>query len=287
MKISFGHQATTSFTLWFEHYLLQHGEAYNNMTGKLYHIDDGRLPPGFERYSSPYKQWVTESGVGNGAYVPSNVSGAGTLVNKEDPLNGYYIDFDNGGVVVTGANASPNMNWSGEFSVKEFNIYNTNQTEESLVIEAKFDTNSRFTVIESGIAPYDFVTPAVFINNEYIENEPFAFGGEDKTVLNFKSVVFAENLYQLDGILSLFADSRNTSFSAINFGDHPIDEFGDLKSGKYSYPDLATHYKKDLFNIERVNTSKISETIRGSISPTLYVGFIDFEITKNRFPRLC
>ena len=78
-----------------------------------------------------------------------------------------------------------------------------------------------------------------------------------------------------------------TSFSAINFGDHPIDEFGDLKSGKYSYPDLATHYKKDLFNIERVNTSKISETIRGSISPTLYVGFIDFEITKNRFPRLC
>ena len=98
--------------------MLQHGEAYNNMTGKLYHIDDGRLPPGFERYSSPYKQWVTESGVGNGAYVPSNVSGAGTLVNKEDPLNGYYIDFDNGGVVVTGANASPNMNWSGEFSVK-------------------------------------------------------------------------------------------------------------------------------------------------------------------------
>ena len=248
MKISFGHEATTSFTLWFEHHLLEHGEAYNNMTGNL--------------------------------FVPNDLSGAGTSVDKEDPTNGYYIDFNNGGIVVTGAAASANMNWSGAFSLKEFNIYNTNHTEESLVIEGKFDTNSRFTVIESGIAPYDFVTPAIFINNEYIENEPFAFGGEDKTVMNFKSVVFAENLYQLDGVLSLFADTRNVAFSSVDFGAHPINEYGDIKTGKYSYDELATEYKSEIFNIERVNTSKISESIRSSISPSLYVGFLDFEVTK-------
>jgi hypothetical protein len=287
MKISFGHEATTSFTLWFEHHLLEHGEAYNNMTGNLFYIDDDRLPAGFERYSSAYKQWVTESGVGNGAFVPNDLSGAGTSVDKEDPTNGYYIDFNNGGIVVTGAAASANMNWSGAFSLKEFNIYNTNHTEESLVIEGKFDTNSRFTVIESGIAPYDFVTPAIFINNEYIENEPFAFGGEDKTVMNFKSVVFAENLYQLDGVLSLFADTRNVAFSSVDFGAHPINEYGDIKTGKYSYDELATEYKSEIFNIERVNTSKISESIRSSISPSLYVGFLDFEVTKTRFPRAC
>tara|TARA_Y100001938_G_C8101618_1_gene442300 strand:+ start:8192 stop:9055 length:864 start_codon:yes stop_codon:yes gene_type:complete len=287
MKISFGHEATTSFTLWFEHHLLEHGEAYNNMTGNLYYIEDERLPAGFERYSSPYKQWVTESGVGNGAFVPNTLSGAGVAVDKKDATNGYYIDFNNGGIVVTGNAASSNMNWSGAFSLKEFNIYNTNQTEESLVIEGKFDTNSRFTVLESGIAPYDFVTPAIFINNEYIENEPFAFGGEDKTVLNFKSVVFAENLYQLDGVLSLFADTRNVAFSSVDFGAHPIDEYGDLKTGKYSYNELAEEYKSEIFNIERVNTSKISETIRSTVSPSLYVGFLDFEVTKNRFPRVC
>jgi len=287
MKISFGHKATTSFTMWFEHHLLQHGEAYNNMTGKLFHIDDTRLPPGHERYSSPYKQWVTESGVGNGAYVPTYVSGSAGRVNRSDPTNGYYIDFDNGGIVVTGANASANMDWSGEFSVKEFNIYNTNQTEESIIVESKFDNNSRFTVFESGIAPYDFVTPAVFINNEYIENTPYAFAGEDKTTLNFKSVVMAENLYQLDGILSLFADTRNVSFVNASFGDHPIDEFGDLKSGIYLYSNVVDKNEGDIFNIERVTTSKISENVRQSISPTLYVGFIDFEVTKNRFPRIC
>tara|TARA_B100002019_G_C21144368_1_gene534926 strand:- start:50 stop:913 length:864 start_codon:yes stop_codon:yes gene_type:complete len=287
MKVSFGHQATTSFTLWFEHHLLEHGEAYKNMTGKLFYIDDERLPVGHERYSSAYKQWITESGVGNGGHVPDNFSGAGAVVNRSDPGMGYYVDFNNGGIVVTGAAANPNMQWSGAFGLKEFNIYNTNQTEESLIVESKFETNSRFTVLESGIAPYDFVTPAVFINNEYIENEPYAFGGEDKTVLNFKSVVMAENLYQLDGVLSLFADTRNVSFSNVGFDSHPINEYGDLKSGAYSYNNLATTYKNDIFSIERVTTSKISETMRSTISPTLYVGFIDFEVTNNRFPRVC
>ena len=74
MKIQFGHEATTSFSLWFDNHLLKNGEAYQNLTGELYYTEDNRLPDGFYRYSSPYKQWVTESGVGNGAYVPTYIS---------------------------------------------------------------------------------------------------------------------------------------------------------------------------------------------------------------------
>jgi hypothetical protein len=287
MKISFAHEATTSFSLWFDHHLLEHGEAYSNKSSELFYLDDSRLPAGFFRYSSPYKQWVTESGVGNGAIVPTGVSGNGAIIDSSDPNFGYYFDFDNGGIVATGASANNNMQWSGEFAVKDFSIYNTNQSEENLVVENQYDNNSRFTVIKSGIAPYDFVTPAVFVNNEYIENNPFAFGGEDKTTLDFKAVVFAENLYQLDGALSIFADTRNISFSKLDFGDHPINEYGDLKEEKYSYSNLTSTKKDDLFHIERVTTSKISETIRDSISPTLFVGFIDFEVSRHRFPRIC
>jgi hypothetical protein len=287
MKNNFGHDATTSFTMWFEHHLLEYGEAYQNFTGKLYYTSDERLPSDFYRYSSPYKQWVTESGVGGGAFVPTHVSGSAGKIDKKDLTNGYFFDFNNGGIVVTGNAASVNMNLSGSFSVKEFNIYNTNQTEEALIVESKFDSNSRFFVPESGIAPYDFVTPAVFINNEYIENEPFAFGGEDKTTLNFKSVVFAENLYQLDAILSLFADTRNSVIPCLDFSSHPINEYGDLKNGKYLYQDPAKKTLEAPFNIERVTTSKISETIRNTIAPGLFVGFLDFEITKPRFPRVC
>ena len=285
MKPNFGHNATTSFSLWFEHHLIGHAEAFENKTGMLYYVEDERLPDSFFRYSSAYKQWVTESGAG-GAFVPTNISGAGVELNKNSPTDGYFFDFTNGGIVVTGSNASENLNLSGQFAVKEFNIYNTNETEESLVIENKFNNNSRYAIPESGIMPYDMVTPAVFINNEYIENTPYAFGGEDKTTLNFKSVVLAENLYQLDGILSLFSDTRNSAFPSLNFNDHPINEYGDLKTGKYSYEDLAKKKGSDLFNIERVVTSKISENVRTKISPSLYVGFIDFEISKPRFPRI-
>ena len=287
MKIQFGHEATTSFSLWFEHHLLDHGEAYKNLTGKLYYIEDERLPVGEFRYSSPYKQWVTESGVGNGAYVPTYISGSNNEIKRDDAVLGHFIDFDNGGVVVTGPGASDALDLSGYFGVKEFNIYNTNETEESLIIENKFETNSRFTTTEFGIRPYDYVTPAVFINNEYMTNEGFAFGGEDKTTLSFKSVVMAENLYQLDGVLSLFGDSRNIAYPSVNFGDHPINEYGDLKNEPYQYTGLMEANKRDVFNIERVVISKISETARAAISPTLFIGFIDFEVTKIRFPRVC
>ena len=287
MKVQFGHEATTSFSLWFDHHLLEYGEGYKNFETRLYHVEDDRLPDGFFRYSSPYKQWVTESGVGGGANVPTFISGDGSKIEKNDSSYGYFNDFNNGGVIVTGTLASETLNLSGSYAVKDFSIYNTNQTEESLIVENKFEENSRFTTIESGIAPYDYVTPAVFINNEYIENEGFSFGGEDKTTLTFKSVVFAENLYQLDGVLSLFGDTRNLSFPFVSFGNHPINEYGDLKSEPYDYQNLIDANPQNIFNIERVTTTKISETMRSTVSPSLFVGFIDFEVTKLRYPRVC
>ena len=99
--------------------------------------------------------------------------------------------------------------------------------------------------------------------------------------------VFAENLYQLDGVLSLFADSRDIAYPHVSFAEHPINEYGDLKSGIYLYENLQNRHNQNIFNIERVNTSKISETIRNTISPSLFVGFIDFEVTKLRYPRIC
>lgn len=284
MKNNFGHNATTSFTLWFEHWMLEHGEAYNNFDTKLYYVEDERLPDGFYRYSSPYKQWVHESV--DGANVPTYVSDTSGPINKSNSNKGYFIDFFNGGVVFTGDAASEHMQITASFATKDFNVYNTNQSEESLIIESKFDTNSRFYIPESGISPYDFVIPAVFINNEYIENEPFAFGGENKTNLNFKVVVFAENLYQLDGMISLFADTRDCCFSELTFSDHPINEYGDLKSSPYKYTQLQEQRKDSLFFIERVTTSKISENMSQVISPTLYIGFLDFEVSKLRYPRL-
>ena len=86
MRPQFQHEATTSFALWLDNYLVRHGEAYSNKVGNLYYIEDDRLPVypenpihGLVSYSSEYKQWVYNNDV-NDAAIPSGVyidSGAG------------------------------------------------------------------------------------------------------------------------------------------------------------------------------------------------------------------
>jgi len=287
MKSNFGHNATTSFTLWLEYFLLSKGEAYSNFESNLYFIEDPRLPEGFFRYSSPYKQWAYET-INEEINIPQYIIKDSEIqINRQNKNFGYFVDFQNGGIVVTGEKARANLDLKAEYSAKEFNIYNTNETEENLIIENKFEQNSRFAISESPIPPYDIVTPAIFINTEYIRNEPLFFGGEDKTTIFFKTVVFAENLYQLDGVLSLLADSRHVGFYNCDFGDHPINEYGDLKDlDGYKYTDFhESKLNEPTFYIDRVSTSKIAENASKFISPSLFVGFIDFEVATSRFPR--
>ena len=192
------------------------------------------------------------------------------------------FDFDNGRAIFDSSFGS-NRQITGEYSVKDFNFYITNQTEEQLIIENKFDINNRFKQEASGITPYSQVVPAIFVNPELVENEPFAFGGEDKTSTNIRCVIFAENSYQLDGALSIFADSKNEVFSKLNFEDYPLNEFGDSTS--FNYKDLALSKTANFMHVERARVSKLSDRVNQGIDPSLFVGFIDFEVTNLRFPR--
>lgn len=284
MKPNFGHAATTSFTLWLENFLLNIGEGYKKFETQLYFVEDPRMPDGFYRYSSPYKQWVFDQDKTSKPVIRSK---SGNEIEKKSSEYGYFLDYQNGSIVFTGEKCSSNQAPSAEFYVKDFNIYNTNETEEALIIEEKFKNNSRFSFPESGIEPYSMVTPAIFVNNESIQNNPFAFGGEDKTTIYFKCVILADNLFELDGVLSLFSDAKHRSFPECSFEDHPINEYGDLKNENYNYSDFwNSHRSNSLFNIDNVMTSKLSENINNVIGNNLFIGFVDFEVSKNRFPRV-
>ena len=58
-----------------------------------------------------------------------------------------------------------------------------------MIIDSKFDSNGRFKQELSGIAPHKQVIPAIFVNPELVQNEAFAFGGEDKTTTNIRCVI--------------------------------------------------------------------------------------------------
>ena len=281
MKPQFQHELTTSFMLWGDNFITDKGDAFQNYTSPLYPMGaDDQLGDGFTTYSSPHKQWVCDSSI-DGVQIPSGIYNDGNFIGRGE--NGLILDFDNGRVILDSAFGETNNTLSGQYSVKEFNWYITNQTEEQLIVESKFDSNGRFKQELSGIAPHKQVVPAIFVNPELVENQPFAFGGEDKTTTNIRCVVFAENTYQLDGVLSLFADSKNEVFQKLDYSDYPLTEYGDITG--FNYMELVHSKGRNLFHVEEVRCSKLSDRVNKNIDSSLFIGFIDFEITNLRFPR--
>ena len=177
---------------------------------------------------------------------------------------------------------------AGPIPLKIFNIYIANETEETMITAGKYKTNSRYGRTLTYVPPYDQATPAAFLSLGATTNEPFAFGGYDNTITDVTAVVFAENIYQLDGALSIMADSSEEVFGNIPFTGSPLDEYGDVKSAYstgYDYGNVASEASGDQYIINKVNVSKISDSSNKVIPVDLFVGFVDFEIYKYRFPR--
>jgi len=282
MKPQYQHELMTSFFLWFDHELLQKGEAYSNKTGTLFAKSDSRLPNNYISLQSNYKQWVKDSSITGeiNPIIPTGFEGSGRA-------NDIIFDFENGRLIETGSVLSPGDSLTGTFAVKDFNVYLSNESEEDLIVENKFTLNSRYgTPTISGIEPYDQMTPAIFLNVEFMRNEGFSFGGEDKTSNTIKAVVLADNEYQLDGALSIFADTARKAFAKIPFSGHPTTEYGDVKGGTYSYTDLHnTYFESNPYFIEDVTVSKFSQRAQASVPGDIKVGFIDFDVSTVRYPR--
>jgi hypothetical protein len=275
----FHHKFTNSFFLWFDNYLLTKGQAYSNVTGKFFNYQDARLDSEYKIFGSAYKQWVNDSSI-VGADVASGVFVNGAFSGRNANL---ILDFENGRVL--SKNLAAQTLITGSFAIKDFNIYFSNETEEDIVVENKYDTNSRIILNEEDyIKPYDQVIPAIFLSLDGVSNKGFAIGGMEETTLNAKAVILSENNYQLDGVLSIFADSRNEVFPVIPMADHPMNEFGDLKTGYYSYVDLKNQFSVDTnFYINNAVTSKLTDKARKSLANDMYVGFVDFEIKQHRY----
>ena len=77
-------------------------------------------------------------------------------------------------------------------------------------------------------------------------------------------------------------------FNGIAYTASPLDEYGNIKSTYptgYDYNNVANNNPTDIFFVQNTTVSKISDKMDKFIPVPLYVGFIDFEINKYRFPR--
>jgi len=283
MKTVYQHELLNSFYLWFDNFLVRKGEAYKTYSTDFYYYADERVQ-NKTVFGSPYKQWVYDKNIGS-AQVNPVISGDSGAISEG--TSGLKFDFDNGRVLFD-SDFATGTNISGTYTVKDFNIYIANETEETMITAGKYKTNSRYGRTLTYVPPYDQATPAAFLSLGATTNEPFAFGGYDNTITDVTAVVFAENIYQLDGALSIMADSSEEVFGNIPFTGSPLDEYGDVKSAYstgYDYGNVASEASGDQYIINKVNVSKISDSSNKVIPVDLFVGFVDFEIYKYRFQR--
>jgi hypothetical protein len=282
MEPQLDNKVLSSFYQWFDHTLLNEGQAYVIKSGVFFDQEDKRLGS-THKYASPHKQWVSDLSV-SGAHIPTGVYEDQTFV----PFTGnqFFADWNNGRVISTTDRSEP---ISGKYSTKNFNLYVVNEPEEKILFQNKYEYNNFYSLPASGIAPYTMALPACFINFEATDNETYAMGSSDFQEEKFKvRVILASNrLEDIDGCISLFRQKKDKCFSLLNYSDDPYDAYGGTKSSfpsGYNYIDTVSSEERELIHINKVKSSKMFAASHEFMPQGMQVAFINFDLVYFRIP---
>jgi len=232
MKASHDVKMLSSFLLFLDHVVQSHGEAFVNYTGLFYPITSPYY--GLYAYASPFKQLCNDTSV-PGATILSGVYLNGTYVGIG--TSGLrYINHNDGAVYFT-SSLPANVQVSGRYAYKEFNVQITDQWDVKLLLETKYVSNSKYNQTLSGL-PLDTKTaPAVFLRFKESVNKPFSFGGIDDNSIKIRAVIIADNEFQKIGISNIF---KNLNLSGVNMVTGlPFDARGNYTGLAYNYDNLS------------------------------------------------
>lgn len=286
MKVQFENRVMSSFMLWFDHTLLKKGEAFTNHGSNFYNID--ALYYGYKTYGAPFKQFVTDSSIPNaviisGVYIGGNTS-SHFKKTGQSPL--VDINYEQGQVYF---NDTESATISGNYSVKDFNVYLTSKAEQELLFENKIELTPSTIQVVTGLAPSVATYPAVFIKNNGGNNEPFSFGGMDRTELNLRAIVLSDSQFKLDAACSIFKDQVRTYVPIVSDENFPFNALGGLKTSVYNYESLIAGIgENSKAFISKVEISRFSlgymENLNNT-NPDIFKALIDFELETMRYPR--
>lgn len=225
---------------------------------------------------------VRVSGSGDGTYydIPFTIDGTPIVISRGQ--FGMVTDFVNGRAIFPSNVISTNALLSGNYAFKGINVYLPNQWENRITFTNKYYLNSRFNRPITGIPPpYNYVSPCVFLSDVDVQNQNWAFGGVYNTTFTVTVNVLAENLSQLEGVMSTLVDAKYATFPQLNTNVWPLGPLGDYKSG-YNYQTLLAQYGSpgNLYTITDVRASKLSDAVKTDES--LFLGIVDLTVEKPR-----
>ena len=292
MIAHFENQVMSSLLFFIDNKVCKKGKAFTNHGSYFYSITD--QVEGSYSHAAPFKQLVVDTsleavgadimtgvflGVFGEVYPPF-----GTSTDPAGQASGpypYTINHYQGQVTF---DTDHKLAISGDYSVKDFNVYLTSLAEEQLLFETKFTLNPTTTEDTEGLAPESQTYPAIFIKNNGGQNEPFAFGGADDTIINARAIILADSTYELDAVCGILKDTARESLPLIENDTLPFDARGAYTGELFNYDDFKTGLG---MNISDVFVSKVMSN-RGdftNLNPDVYSAFVDFELRKVRTPR--
>jgi len=279
MKGNFDNDVMSSMILFVDNVICNVGQGYTNYSGNFYSTNN--LFNNTYTYSLPFKQIVSDSSV-SGANVLSGIYLSGTFVTGNQ--NGLIGINHQNGQVFFNSNVTANQ-LSGNYAVKDFNVYLTNKPEEELLFETQYSVRPKITQNLTGLAPNTQTVPAIFIKNNNSINDPFAFGGTVDSKIDIRLIVLADSLFNLDAVCGILRDTAYQRMPLIKNTDLNLNYLNCLNSGFYNYNSLknAKFNQNELFYIEEVAISK-NFAFMDKINPGIFPAFVDFTLSKIRNP---
>jgi hypothetical protein len=286
VKSQFSHELFLSFMLWFEKRLAStQGSAYITNQSNVFSYTDGfnDIPTSHRAYQGRFRGLVQEYDVtvpNSGIFINGGfVTGSNT---------GIYIDYLNGRVIVPAASGA-SLNITANNTIKEIQVYDYPDDEEQLILSSDFvdftdQTTTYLTSQTNQVVENTYLLPACFLRYVTTENDYFSFGGEMDSQTRIRAVVIAKDNYLIDGVLSLFADTKGSCIARVPFENYPYGVFNSIKSFPYSYNSFVSGFGGKTF-IDNVNTSKLDYSISmNKLEKNILVGFIDFDLSTFRVP---
>lgn len=281
MKPQFSHELAGSVLLWLDNLILTKGEAFYNVTGNFYPVNNFN---GLKAYASPYKQIIYDS----------SISGANVITGVY--LNNNYITTGQSGFLginyeegLALFNTNINGTISGIYSAKEISVKLTTESEEDLIFKKKYyNKNQTFTPISGNLTneqPY----PIVYIKLDEGKNHEFALGGEESTENKFILVNICDSQYQLDGLRSIIQDAARSYIPLYYINEYPFNVYGSLKQS-FNYTgnkqtkinNNMAAFLKDIETI-RINSDLLSDLRK--LNPSIYFQILILTTQTLRFPR--
>ena len=276
MKLNYANTLNSSFLLFLDNAIQKRGDGYSNISSLFYPITG--VYNGYYTYGAPYKQIVSDASI-TGATPFTGVYVNGSLiVPGQSGL--VAINHYDGELIFSSSQSGKTI--SGNYAIKDFNVYLTDKAEDRLLFETKVNYSSRKPQTARGLQSNEITYPAIFLRTDNAVNDPFAFGGVDLTRTSFRTIVMADSLFNLDAACGILMDSSHTYFRTINNNDLKLNAMSSYTGSLFNYTSVATGDPIYISDARALRVKTISDQDFVNLNPNVYSAFVDFEVQSIR-----